>query len=114
MQQPDIAAARKALENQKAMLEDRLSRIKANVRRGYNADSEEMAKELEDQEVVDALGNEALAEIRQISETLQRMDAGDYGKCMDCGEPISAERLAANPAAELCIDCANDAERTHA
>lgn len=113
MQEPDVTAVRKTLEDEKARLEDRLSRIKANVRRGYDADSGEMAKELEDQEVVDALGNEATAEIRQISDALQRIDAGDYGKCLDCGDPISLERLEANPVAELCIDCANEAERTH-
>ncbi len=111
MPEPDVAAVRKTLEEQKAHLETRLSRIKANVRRGYNADSGEMAKEMEDQEVVDALGNEATAELRQISDALQRIDAGDYGKCRDCGEQISPERLLANPVAELCIDCANEAER---
>lgn len=114
MQKADTNAARKVLEDQKALLEDRLSRIKANVRRGYNADSGEMAKEMEDQEVVDALGNEATAELRQISQALQRIDSGDYGMCVDCGEPISPDRLEANPMAELCIDCATEAERTHA
>ena len=94
--------------------DDRLSRIKANVRRGFNADSGEMAKELEDQEVVDALGNEATAELRQISHALKRIDTGDYGKCLDCGDEISGKRLVANPVADLCIDCANEAERTHA
>ena len=106
-----MTGVRKALEDQKALLEERLSRIKANVRRGFNADSGEMAKELEDQEVVDALGNEATAELRQISQALQRIDSGDYGMCVDCGDAISPDRLAVNPVAELCIDCANEAER---
>ncbi len=114
MQEAEIAKVRRTLEDQKAHLEDRLSRIKANVRRGFNADSGEMAKELEDQEVVDALGNEATAELRQISDALKRIDTGDYGKCLDCGDQISGKRLVANPVADLCIDCANEAERTHA
>ena len=114
MEKQDTAAIRKALEEQKSVLEGRLTRIKANVRRGYDADSSEMAKEMEDQEVVDALGNEATAELGQISQALQRIDAGEYGVCVECGEPISRERLEANPMAELCIDCATDAERIQA
>ena len=49
MQAPEIGTIRAALESQKTLLEERLGRIKDNVRRGFNADSGEMAKELEDQ-----------------------------------------------------------------
>ena len=52
----------------------RLERITANLRRGYDADSKERAKELEDSEVVDALGNEAREELAKISAALRRMD----------------------------------------
>ena len=114
MQESSLAHFRTALEEQKRSLEDRLGRIKANVRRGFNADSGEMAKELEDQEVVDALGNEAKVEIRRISDTLERMNAGEFGKCVDCGDPINPAPLAAAPYAERCIDCANEVERAHA
>ena len=49
----------------KAELEARLDRITTNVRRGYDADSGERAKEMEDSEVVDALGNEAREEVQK-------------------------------------------------
>ncbi|MET0629152.1 MAG: TraR/DksA C4-type zinc finger protein [Acidimicrobiia bacterium] len=39
-----------------------------------------------------------------------RMDAGTYGRCAGCGNPIGAERLGALPSTELCIECA-DARR---
>lgn len=106
-----LVAIRAELEAQKRLLEERLERIKANVRRGFDADSAEMARELEDREVVDALGNEATAEIARISAALLRIDAGDFGVCLDCGDPIASERLAAAPYVERCIDCANEAER---
>ena len=106
-----VATLRVELEAQKRVLEERLERIKANVRRGFDADSAEMARELENQEVVDALGNEATAELARISAALLRIDAGDFGVCLDCGDPIASERLAAAPYAERCIDCANEAER---
>jgi DnaK suppressor protein len=114
MQGPEIAVIRSDLEAQKTLLEERLGRIKSNVRRGFNADSGEMATELEDREVVDALGNEAMEELREISGALQRIADGDYGVCAECGEAIPAERLRIAPVAKYCIDCAVEIERLQA
>ena len=72
-------ALRAELEQKKQELSARLERISANLRRGYEADSKERAKELEDNEVVDALGNEARTEIAKISAALRRLDAGEFG-----------------------------------
>jgi DnaK suppressor protein len=36
---------------------------------------------------------------------LGRVEAGSYGTCVRCNAEISAERLRAMPAAELCISC---------
>ena len=111
--QPDAYGEfRQALEAKKAELEARLARITANVRRGYHADSKERAKELEDNEVVDALGNEARSELLKIGAALQRMERGEFGTCVECGSEIDARRLAVYPYAEECIDCARlDEER---
>jgi DnaK suppressor protein len=56
---------------------------------------------------------DALAErsVEEIDEALARMDAGTYGRCVDCGDPIPAERLEAVPAAPTCLRC--KAEREH-
>ena len=97
---------RQQLERKKDELTTRLERITANLRRGYDADSKERAKELEDSEVVDALGNEARLEMSKISAALQRMDAGDFGVCIECGAKIDSGRLNAYPYADECIDCA--------
>jgi len=106
MQAESYDALRKELESKKAELTVRLERITKNLRRGYHPDSKERAKELEDSEVVDALGNEARAEIRNISAALQRMEAGEYGVCVECGTEIDPGRITAHPYAKLCIDCA--------
>ena len=97
---------RSVLEDKKQELTARLERIHANVRRGYHADSKERAKEFEDNEVVDALGNEARQELRKISAALQRLESGDYGICIECGLPIKEGRLKVYPYAEECIECA--------
>jgi len=105
------AEIRAKLEAKKQELEARLERITANLRRGYDADSKERAKELEDSEVVDALGNEARDEVAKISSALRRMDVGDFGTCVQCGVDISPERLEAYPYAHECIDCARFDEK---
>ena len=101
---PDEIRAR--LQERRDELTKRLERITANLRRGLDSDSEERAKQLEDSEVVDALGNEARAELESVKAALQRMDEGDYGICAECGGPIAAARLEAQPFASACIDCA--------
>lgn len=97
---------RKRLEQKKEELGARLERITASLRRGYEADSKERAKQLEDSEVVDALGNEAREEMAKISAALQRMNSGEYGLCRECGDEIALNRLEAYPYADECIDCA--------
>ena len=107
-------ALRSQLLNKKEELSARLDRISLNLRRGYEADSKERAKQLEDNEVVDALGNEARAEIAKISAALQRMDSGEFGICIECGLPISARRIEVYPYADECIECAEFDEHRRA
>jgi DnaK suppressor protein len=40
----------------------------------------------------------------EIEAALGRIDDGTYGLCVNCGQPIAAERLEAVPYATLCID----------
>jgi len=105
---------RDRLENKKSELTTRLERITANLRRGLETDSKERAKQLEDSEVVDALGNEARAELEKISVALRRMDAGVYGLCSSCGSAIGEQRIEAYPYASECIACATIEEETRA
>ena len=88
----------------------RLENIKSNLTRGRSADSQEQAQELENAEVVDALGNEARLELRLIAKALDQIKNDAYGDCVDCGKTIPPARLKAHPFAERCIDCATLAE----
>jgi DnaK suppressor protein len=49
--------------------------------------------------------------LRNITSALSRIDSGDYGYCLRCDEHISTARLEVDPAASLCINCANLAEQ---
>ena len=42
--------------------------------------------------------------LREVDSALERMDAGTYGICDACHEPIEADRLMADPLACLCLD----------
>ncbi len=105
---PNDDTVRETLLALRAELEARLERIKSNVQRGYNPDSAERAKEMEDMEVVDALGNETTEKIARIAAALRRLDAGEYGICANCGGSIQAKRLETFPYAERCINCARE------
>src|SRR5215831_10063634 len=50
------------------------------------------------------LENESV-NLREARAALRRMEEGKYGICLECDAPISPRRLAAVPAAALCIRC---------
>jgi len=64
---------------------------------------------------MDALQRQALAQATQrrrntrrtrIAAALKRMDEGEFGYCVDCGEDISKDRLELDPTITLCLECA--------
>lgn len=55
---------------------------------------------------VDAIRTQALRRLDDLERALEQLAAGTYGSCATCGQPITAERLAARPAARTCIVCA--------
>lgn len=52
-----------------------------------------------------ALRDHNQQQIEAVNAALARIDAGTYGVCVTCGQPIAAARLEALPAAAHCIDC---------
>ena len=99
-------------ENLIDMLEDldeRLGKITADVRHvnePLSKDFAEQATEMENNEVLDSLGNAARDEMVKVRQAIQRIDNGEYGICVVCGEVIAKERLKALPFSDKCIKCA--------
>ena len=59
----------------------------------------------------EAAAIEALTKQRaQIVDALGRVEAGSYGKCIDCGTALPDERLDARPEAARCVTCQARAE----
>lgn len=46
-----------------------------------------------------------------IDEALERIEAGEYGDCVHCGEPVQERRLEAVPWARHCLRCQDLQER---
>ena len=68
-------------------------------------DRKDRAAEMEVGRVQQAEQQRDLDELAQVEAALARIDAGSFGVCLDCGEPIGAARLAAVPAAACCAAC---------
>jgi DnaK suppressor protein len=48
------------------------------------------------------------AELKRIDGALARLEAGEYGYCIDCGEAIAPRRLDIDPTILRCTDCARE------
>ena len=97
---------REQLEARLVQLSDRVSRIQRDLRRPGSRDSQELATERENEEVLEQLDEAETRELAEVRAALERIDAGSYGACGRCGQAIGERRLAALPFASSCIRCA--------
>ncbi len=65
------------------------------------ADSAQVTAELSENQLAVAANNE---HIEDVDLALARIDAGEYGVCEECGEPIREARLEALPTTRYCIE----------
>ncbi|GAA4265004.1 TraR/DksA family transcriptional regulator [Frondihabitans peucedani] len=56
---------------------------------------------------LEAIRRSTLERAAEATSALARLDAGTYGLCARCGQPIAAARLDARPMAALCLSCAS-------
>ncbi|MCC3769783.1 TraR/DksA C4-type zinc finger protein, partial [Streptomyces sp. UNOC14_S4] len=58
-----------------------------------------------------ALAANAREMLVQAERALERLEAGTYGLCENCGKPIGKARMQAFPRATLCVECKQRQER---
>jgi len=46
-----------------------------------------------------------MRELKLCTQAIERIDNGDFGTCLECGEELEVNRLRANPLVELCLSC---------
>lgn len=106
----DIEKYRLQLEARLQELGERLINIEAKLDETPDPDFAESATQHEDDEVLEQLGNDGLAESARINAALKRISANTFGVCLNCDEPISQKRLNILPYAPLCNKCARQQE----
>ena len=80
---------------------------------GYGNHQADDASEAFDQAADLAIRQNAERLLELVEKALKRWEAGTYGTCERCGEPIDHARLKAIPYTSLCLDCATHAETQH-
>lgn len=109
----DIAKFRKMLEEERAEL---LADDKAHE---HDRDPVGPDSSLGPQSRMDAMQQAEMARamherhevrLRQIDAALKRMEEGEYGYCVQTGEPIEIDRLKADPATALSLEAARQNE----
>lgn len=102
----DIELAKQTLLARRAELTAHLEEVEHQLDEPVSQDWEDRSAERQGDEVLEALGAQELAELRQIDAALARVEAGTYGECVKCGGDIAAARLELLPATPLCAACA--------
>lgn len=109
-----LAELKEKLLQEKTRIKDEIVRIAKPTKDsvGFNTtfneigtDEDENASEVE--EYTDNLAMEATLEkqLKDVVDALAKIEAGNYGKCENCGTDILIERLKAYPAAKKCLNC---------
>ncbi len=115
LSQDQILAFKHRLEAQLSMLEGH-----ADIRRSSTGTVELDQTRVGRLSRMDALQGQAMAlatqaraeqQITHIRAALRRIERGEFGECVRCEDAIAYGRLHANPAAALCLACAEQAEQ---
>ena len=80
--------------------------------RDVMSDTTDIASEESDRDLALRMHDHDRSVMRDIEAALQRIQRGDYGECMACGDEITERRLMARPMATHCIDCMTELEST--
>ena len=105
----DLKAIKAALELEQAELTD-ISAAAADERRPVELDQQSVGRLSR----MDALQVQAMAQAtearrqvraQRIKAALARLEAGEYGYCVECGDEILAARLDIDPTNPRCVDC---------
>ena len=80
-----------------------------SIERHFPGSSDRSGDALADLNV--AIIDRHVQELRDIEAAKARIEAGQFGSCIDCGERIGTERLHAYPVAKRCFVCQHRNER---
>jgi DnaK suppressor protein len=103
-----LLVERATYEEQAASLKAQADQMAQEMEPGdiqFDDESGEGASANVDRERDLALSAQARAAVDEIDRAMAKIDAGSYGICEGCGQPIPRARLKALPYARLCVAC---------
>ena len=114
----DTTTARKRFDGMLADL-DRSIEILRNERPGesleklanYDQHPADAGSDLSDADRAEALLEACQRQRTYVTDAIDRVHAGTYGLCVDCGQPVAEGRLEARPDAARCVNCQSKAEK---
>ncbi len=101
---------KKMLEAQQAAAAGALNEDRMYIIVQRSADLLDEISYLADRDLAIASVNRSSGQLRHIRMALARIEEGEFGTCLDCGEAIGLKRLMAVPWAPLCVGCQEAAD----
>jgi DnaK suppressor protein len=107
----DDATARAQLENMLAELDRSIMVLRGDPVAVGDRSAADAGSDLTDADRARAMIDVATRQRTAVVDALGRLDAGVYGRCVDCDKPVPEGRLAARPEAARCVRCQSERER---
>jgi len=116
MNKKEYEEIKKKLEENKRSLEEMLQRFAKEDEKPEGdwdtvfphtegSDMEEKADEVEEYASLLPVEHALEIKLKNINKALKKMEEGEYGKCEECGEEISQEKLKVVPETKKCREC---------
>ncbi|MBS1959226.1 MAG: TraR/DksA C4-type zinc finger protein [Bdellovibrionales bacterium] len=115
MRKTDLLRFKKIFTEQKNQILMNMAVIDENLMvRPEDKDEVDQANADIEQGIRMQLKNRENHTLRSINEALRRIEEGNYGECVSCGDNIEFKRLQARPTTTLCIACKEEEEKVSA
>ena len=75
------------------------------------ADIADDAVQSYDRQLMMGLGEKELRKLKLVEEAIKKVDAGQYGICLECEELVPEVRLTVIPYTPYCVDCLETIEK---
>ena len=104
-----LADLRAALDEERAQLRHQLADLGFGDDGGlaYDQNFADSSQVTAERGEAEALANSLKETLAEVEHALAKFEAGTYGLCENCGQPIAPARLEAKPGARFCINCAS-------
>ena len=94
-----VGDVKQIVESSKEMGQDGIQDIGDEAANMYN------------KQVLLSLNENERMRLKEVDESLDRIESGTYGICEECGGPISLKRLEVRPVAKYCVPCLTKLEK---